>query len=67
VLAQRGNPWCYYSIILTAALQVFLTYTPGGCAVRDVLDLNGFQHSAHAGCVGWPTALTKLQSLYISS
>ena len=25
----RGNPWCFWSIAVTAALQVFLTYTPG--------------------------------------
>lgn len=26
---QRGNKWAIYSILLTAALQAFLTYTPG--------------------------------------
>jgi magnesium-transporting ATPase (P-type) len=27
--ALRGNPWCFWSVAVTAALQVFLTYTPG--------------------------------------
>eukprot|EP00878_Enallax_costatus_P000946 GHUV01001076.1.p1 GENE.GHUV01001076.1~~GHUV01001076.1.p1 ORF type:complete len:1052 (+),score=317.95 GHUV01001076.1:265-3420(+) len=55
--ALRGNRWCYVSIILTAALQVFLTYTPG---------VNAFLHMGEGmSGIQWARALVSMVIVYV--
>jgi magnesium-transporting ATPase (P-type) len=55
--ALRGNRWCYLSIGITAALQVFLTYTPG---------INAFLHMSEGmSGIQWARALVSMVIVYV--
>eukprot|EP00775_Hariotina_reticulata_P004052 gene4052-4299_t len=54
--ALRGNPWCFASIGVTAALQVLLTMTPG---------LNGVFHMTSMAGIQWVRALVSLVIVYV--
>ncbi|WIA38354.1 hypothetical protein OEZ86_001687 [Tetradesmus obliquus] len=54
--ALHGNPWCFLSIGLTAALQFFLTYTPG---------VSSFLHMGEGmSGIQWARALVSMVIVY---